>query len=387
MGMMGGNMMGLGMDMGLSNLMGGGGPMGPLGMGGGGAFGFLSGGNTPQDRGYGLAGPAPFVGYQTSPGLQPGNGSGYQGLDMSGPGAAESYYGRNQHQLQGPTQSQMYNEYAQPQLAKQGAGEQFQQQAQAQYGGGRQPQVTNQSRQEYQAARQARPNLSANAGLDPYYDNAQRKQSEDIDKSYAARGMYGSSAALDQQSEASTNLRAQQANREADYALQRSGEDRAWHGLTGNLAGQSDQRSDANSQNQLSWMQGLGGLANQAQNQQQQRMSLGGNLAGNADTSRINQFGAGMGAASGAQQMQMDRANQLFGQNMGFGSALSGLAGDVYGNMMGQDQALMDGSMGMSLGLGAEALGQDYRGQQRIKDDMSWASDMASGFMPMMGMF
>jgi hypothetical protein len=91
----------------------------------------------------------------------------------------------------------------------------------------------------------ARPELQNDAGLGLYYDNAQRRATETINRTLGARGAYGSSAADDQIAESTVNLNAERANREADYNLKRSAENRAWedtiggqtHNLTGSTLG------------------------------------------------------------------------------------------------------------------------------------------------------
>jgi hypothetical protein len=69
---------------------------------------------------------------------------------------------------------------------------------------------------------------NAPADMSAYYDNAARKAGEQIRSSMSAKGMYGSSAADDQFSEAFTNLAADRAKSEAQYGLDQSANARSW---------------------------------------------------------------------------------------------------------------------------------------------------------------
>jgi len=64
---------------------------------------------------------------------------------------------------------------------------------------------------------------AGNAGLDPYYDNAVRRAQENITQQTSALGAYGSSAGQALGAEATTNLMAEKANREAQHRLDQLG--------------------------------------------------------------------------------------------------------------------------------------------------------------------
>lgn len=121
----------------------------------------LSGGNTPQQQGYGIGDAGPFQARPPLPGLQPGQGYNAS-FDLSGPGAAESFY----QQVQG----------------------------------------------------------GVNQNLDPYYQRARERTSADINKQLAARGQFGSSVGTGMLGDALSNLSAEQANREADFQLRNQGQ-------------------------------------------------------------------------------------------------------------------------------------------------------------------
>lgn len=374
------------------------------------------GGYTPQGQGYGIGGPYPNQPYSTGPGLtnQPAN---IQGGDLSRRGSGENWYRGAQGQFSQPTQtSQQWNQsqgyYSQPtnsqgqygqaqgQLQRPSQGQQFAQGALAQYQG-RTPQVTANSQSAYGQFQGNRPDIRSDPGLDPYYQNAARRTTEGINRQMAAMGMMGSGANLDRVSEALTDLGAQQANREADYHLQRLGEQRAWEGLGLNAAGQADSNSLMQSQNARDWMSGLGNLAFGADQSQLGRLGMLGQLAGQADTTglqrmqggmsgagqadatALNWLGAGGDAAYRNQAANQGRVQQLFGNQMSLGGALAPMIYGTGNQMLDTDMALMNGSLGAQLGLGAGALNQDYMNKeshrQGFGDLMSLGTSMLGG--------
>lgn len=303
----------------------------------------LGGGNTPYAHGYGMGAPGDFQGYQSGPGLQDPQGFNAQGGDLTQRGTGENYFGSTSG---GYTHPGMSEGYSATQLNKYAPGT---------------PQGTENQQSNYGRFSAEKPNISAEPGLGAYYDRAVQRADSDINNQLAARGMYGSSGGLGRIMDANTDLRADQARHEADYNLQRLGEQRGWEGLQGQLAQGADQNSLQNSGNQLAWLQGLG------------------NLAGNADMFGLTRTQAGQNAANASQGMEQNRFQSLLGNEMGMGNQMNGLMGNAYGDMLGNDQQLMQDSMGMGMGLASEALNQDYRTQQKIKDDSQWAMDMAGG--------
>lgn len=308
-------------------------------MGAGGALGFLSGGNTPQDWNQGIQN-APFTPHSTGPGVTPGQQTPSAGLNFNAPGQGESFYQQSQQAFGQPTQSAGYFQQAQQQSQN------------------RAP-LTNYSAQEYTNLQ--RPDLMNNAGLDPYYQNAAQSLTSNLNNQFGSRGMYGSSAAMNQIGDSLGDLFADQANREAQYALQRSGEQRAWEQLGGQLAGQADQQSRAGSQDALSWTMGLG------------------NLAGNADQSNLAQLMGGMNAASTAQNLMRNRGQDYFNNMMQATMPLAGMAGATYDDMLGTDAQLMQNALMYQNGLAQAALEASLYNQQRQKSDAEWAKGMMGG--------
>jgi hypothetical protein len=308
-------------------------------MSAGGPLGALSGGNTPQDWNQGLQN-APFTPHSTGPGVTPGQQSPDPNFNFNQPGYGEGFFQQNQGRFTAPTQSGNYF-----------------QQAMSQYPTA--PQVSNNAQTEYNNFRA--PHLSENAGLDPYYQNAANHLSARLNNEFGSRGMYGSSAATSQIGHGLGDLFADQANREAQYALQRSAEDRGWTGLGGQLAGQADQSSRAGSQNELAWLTGLGGLA------------------GQADQSNLAQLMGGMQGALGAQDAMRGRGQDMFNNTMGPALAMMGMTNDAYNDMLTSDAQNMMNAIMLETGLAQAALQGSLYNQGRQKDDASWAKGMLNG--------
>lgn len=303
--------------------------------------------NNPANKGFGIGTPGYFEPYSTGPGIQAGQGYGGPGGggDFTQRGIGENMF------------AAMGGGYTRPGLSEGFAAGQL-----GKYAGGT-PGVTNNQQQNYESFKSSRPDIPTTAGLDPYYDRARQRQAATLDNQLAARGLSTSSGGIGLISDAMKDLNAEQANREADFNLRSIGELRSWEGLGGQLAGGADAQSNAASQNELGWLQGLGGLA------------------GQADVQGMNRLNSGMSAANQAQQMEQDRWQQLLGNEMAMGDRMSGMMGDAYGDMLSNDQALMEQSMNMNLGLGTEALNQDYNTSSQRKEDVMDAASLMSGFM------
>lgn len=306
----------------------------------------LGGGNTPYAHGYGMGPPGEFQGYQTGPGIQSPQGFAAEGGDLTKRGIGESFFGATSSGYVNPSMNEQFAAGKLNQYDKSGTP------------GGTDLQGSN-----FANFSSTRPDISAEPGLDAYYDRAVERSTTDINNQLAARGLYGSSGGVGRLQDAVTDLRADQAKNEADYNLRRIGEQRGWEGLAGQLAGGADAGALARSANELGWLSGLG------------------NLGQNADMFGLQRTQAGQNAANAAQGMEEGRFGTLFGNEMAMGDRMNGLMGQAYGDMLGQDYQMMQDSMGMGMGLASEALNQDYRTQEKIKDDESHAMDMMGGMM------
>ena len=277
----------------------------------------MGGGNTPYAHGYGMGAPGDFQGYQTGPGIQDPEGYfGAQGGDLTKRGIGENYFGATAGGYVAPSMSESYAANA---LNK--------------YGASGTPSGTDYQGQNFGHFSATRPDVSAEPGLDKYYDRAVQRSTTDINNQLAARGMYGSSGGVGRLEDAVTDLRADQAKNEAQYNLQKLGEQRGWEGLAGQLAGGADQNSLNRSGNELSWLRGLGGLGS------------------DADMFGLQRTQAGQNAANATQGLEQGRFQSLLNNEMGMGNTMSGLMGNAYGDMLQNDQQLMGDSMGMGMGL------------------------------------
>jgi len=310
-------------------------------------------------------------------GLEPGVGF-MQDVDMTKQGAAEKYFKDFGEGFTGPTMSQgfaanTFNKFGENQPGvTQNAGAAYGKIEGAGMPGNVQG-VFDETRTGVPAAegrgalQDFRANVSAN--MDPYYADASRKAGERIDRSFGARGMYGSSAALDARREMETELAGQQAKEEAQYGLQRAG-------LGGTLAGQVDSTAlarsgllgtlggsaDAATQARLGLMSSAGSAADASsqaasQNLQGWQRTLS-DLFNTTDQGRVAALTAGMGAAGSAQDMQRRRGQDAFGNEMAMGNAMSGTMGSAYDAMIGRDQTALNDVISLYTGAGAEKYGQ-----------------------------
>lgn len=218
-----------------------------------------------------------------------------------------------------------------------GQGEQYASAALGYYGAGNIPGVSNNQQSNYQQFQQSTP-----ADTSSYYANAQRLQDNDINKQMAARGQFGSSNAVGQISNADTNLAAQQANANAQYGLQRAQ-------LGGSLAGGADAQSNAASQNQLGWTQGLGNLAFEGQ-----------------------QTGA-------------NRYQQGFQNDMSLANQLSGMEGANYGAATQNDQSLMNDAMNAQNGYLTENTTNDTNNANQTANDQNATVNFGMGLVKAAG--
>ncbi len=247
--------------------------------------------------------------YTSGPGITSGQSQDQlSSLNQSGPGQGESAYAENKGAYSGPSFGEVNNQglvgqYSDP---------------------GNRPQTTNHSQDWYSQYTNSMPNIATDPGLDPYYNNAEKRSTEGINQAVAARGAYGSSAANDQISRGITDLEAEKANREADYNLRRLGEQRAWQGLGGQLANQSDNIAAGQSKDEQDWAALLS------------KMGLDASHLG------LDRTNAGMDAAGNAQGFTRARGNDYFDQQMRMGDKMADLMKFFMGPALANDAASME---------------------------------------------
>lgn len=300
--------------------------------------------------------------------------------DLSGPGAAERFQAGTEGYYTGPGRGELNISGMMPQIGRQGYGQQGAQniltRSLDQMGG------ANPTAQAYSSFQSTRPDIAADPGLESYYANAQRQALEGINQNAAARGTYGSSAALAEGSEAITNLAAERAGREADYGLQRLGEQRQWEGLGGQLAGQQ-------SASQLGWATGGGQLglggeqlglgretafvdaAGQLQQLEQGRLGQGFDQALAGQSAQLARLGQGFDQAVQGQSLRDGRIQGMldnqFRREQLYAPILSAFPSDV----LGQDADLMGASLGGGVAAAQETVAQQQRRAQQARQDIS----------------
>jgi len=254
----------------------------------------------------------------TKLGVQPMPGD----WSLQNPGTAENFWGQVQGQFLLPTLGEAFASSLVPGIAAPGAGQQYWEN----FGSGLAGNATsggNASMQAYRDFAGRRPDLMSDPGLGGYYDNAKRRALESIGQQSAAAGGYGSSVAQDVGAETVMNLEAERANREADYALRRAAEDRAYGTAAMMGAGQADQ-------NQLGWATGLGRLALGAEEAGLARELGAISAARGLGQDQISRILAGMNAATTAQNAREGRIGGAYDDIFGMGAAAAGMAGGAF---------------------------------------------------------
>lgn len=192
----------------------------------------------------------------------------------------------------------------------------------------------------------AMPNIAAEPGFGAYFDNAKRRAQESINQTMAARGAYGSSAANDQTSRAFADLEGQRALKEADYNLQRLGEQRAWQGLGGSLAGQADNNSLQRSQQEQSWVDMLN------------KMGIDASQLG---LSRLN---AGQDAATSATAAERARGQDYFNNQLAQGDRIADLIKSITVPAIDNDAELATNASSAGVAQGNQAANNERTNAQ-----------------------
>lgn len=265
--------------------------------------------------------PAPATpNYSTGPGLQPGQAS-LQGVDLSKPMQGETYQSQNLPSWNNP-----------------GDAEKLSAEAMAKYQPGNTPQVSNNAQQAYSQFQSSQP-----ANMNPYYDRQRDVMQNRMNTQLGARGQYGSSVGLGQLASGYADLGGQQARDEAQYGITRAN-------TAGQLGRAADTSSAAQSQNDLSWLNGLGGIAGQGEN------------------AMLSRLGQGQNAATAAETQAMNRGQHLFDNNMSFGDRMSGMMGETYNDMFSGDKGLLEDALGGRAAGATEANNQNIAQGNSLND-------------------
>lgn len=282
--------------------------------------------------------------YTSSPGLQPGQKApGLEWLNQANGPIAGQYYSNNSSVWQSPS----YGE-----VNAQGIVNQFSDP-------NNRPQTSQNTQDFYNQFMANMPTVNSDPGYGTYFQHAKDRANESISQMMAARGMGSSSAANDQIARAFTDLDAQQAEKEADYNLRRLGEERAWQGLGGNLAGQADQGSLARSQEQRNWE------------------SMLGNLGLNASQLGLSRTNAGMDAANAASAERRNAGQDYFNNQLALGDRTSENTMKALMQMLGMDSEFFDKLQSGNLAAGNQAAANE---QQNAQNTLNLAGTALQGY-------
>jgi len=284
-------------------------------------------------------------------------------FDMNTPQVDETTGADIAGQLMNPNTRGTAWQSANPQaFAAPGQGEQYWNQVAGNFNN--RPVASNMAASAYNNYESQRNELGALPGLDPYYDRARERTAGDLNRQLAARGGYNTSRGLNMLSDASQGLTAEQANREADYALKRSQNAMNW----AQGGAQAAQGADNSSLNQgkldLAQTMGFGDLAMGAQDAEQNRLltDLGVNMG--LDAQQMGRMGGALDASSVSGGARRDRIMDVFNSMFNMGNATSGVAGQSFEDMMKSLLELEDGTAAAELGGDANAVGNEMSGRQ-----------------------
>ena len=280
-----------------------------------------------------------------------------KGWDMTGPGASEQFWQKNQDRVLGASQTEQAYDQHKNTFAGPGQGEQYWNQVQGKFN----------DPVNAQAAYNRANNRSDDPGLGAYYDRAKKETADGMTNQLAAMGMYGSSVGAQKMGNALSGLDAERANREADYVMRQDQ-------LVGQLAGQAD------SQNQS--LLGLGGqMSNNAQQLGQSRAQAGLGAATAVDSADLSRFNSGAQAAAQAQDARRARTQDAFGNIFAPANAMSNAVGQAQNGIIENDQQLIDGAAAAEMGWAADAVDNSRYKADRQKDDERHAANMTDWFM------
>jgi hypothetical protein len=199
----------------------------------------------------------------------------------------------------------------------------------------------------------------APADMSAYYENAGRQALERINQNAAARGIYGSSAAIDSGSEALTNLAAERSLREAQYGLDRAD-------MMGRLGSAAEQ-------SQLGWTEGLGGLAATADEAGLARQLAGARTGLEIDDADRDRFSTLLDAATRGDRGKIDRVDTMFDSIFRGSDAVGDAAGAGYEGLLDEQSGLFSAPIEAELASKLAALGYDEKQAQQILDGLGTA--------------
>ena len=257
-------------------------------------------------------------------------------VDISQKGALEQAWGQHGAGFFQPGPASDWNRLYSQQYSLPSASEQLWQQQ------GNQPMMNN-ALTEYQGFGARRPNIATEPGFGSYYDQAEKRLAQTMNRQLGARGMFGSTMGADQLGLSISDLRADQAKNEAQYNLDRLGEERAWTELGGVLGRNAD----------LSSKEGLDtrdSMANNASTAQNNRLGDWQAAAEGADKSELARRAAGMTFAGAAQGAREGRVDQGFKSWLASTGMLNGLIGGAFDDLLNIGESTIGSEGSLKIG-------------------------------------
>jgi hypothetical protein len=334
------------------------------------------------------------------------------GMDQTQPGVAEQYWDQNQDmftqapqldwinsqlgQFENPMFGEQYGMNNINSFASPGQGQQYWNQVQGNFNQQGQYNGPNLAAESYGRTVANIPG-SLTPQFDQAYDRALEKGVGTANAQAAARGQYGSSAALNNVGNVIADVEAARANRASDFALQDSQNQANWMGLAGQQGRSADLSEMGGFGTNLSGLNTFGDLAFRAEGQDLSRDQFGYGVASGiqgqgldrlgagfdagfaSDNSQLNHANAGMNASMGAQGMRDGRMNDSFNNQMNYMNQLLGFFSGQYGDMFGSDMDLMMGGQQAGAAGTQNQVNDDRYQRNRIWQDAQGAVDLATG--------
>lgn len=240
--------------------------------------------------------------------------------------------------------------------------------------------------------------------FDAYYDRMKQKAISDANSQSAARGVYGSNAALNGVNAQALDVEAMRAKDATDFSLKDSDNQRAWlDSLSGQGAAADSSGVSAYNANVAGAKQGLdktktlGDIAFNADTSTLSRDKFNVDSAETLDKLKMDRLGAGVSTAFGSDDRHRGRLNDAFGaSDVAQGSRetrvntlynhVSGMGKDVQDFVMenadkliGGDTQMSDSELQTMLSQAADQRGWDDQTRERIFRDVKAVIDSKNG--------
>lgn len=345
------------------------------------------------------------------------------GFDLSAPGVREQFWNNNQQlwfqspsldwvdsqlpQFQDPWYGEQWNQQQLAGLGSPGAGQQYwngvsgdmntMNGAEQILAGGYKGQ--NNALDAYKRTRSAMPG-SLTPQFDSYYDRMSQKAMSNVNSQSAARGVYGSNAALNNSIGAGLDVEAQRAKAATDFSLADSANQLNWHnslssqGRAADLSGTDAFNANRDAANfGLDKVKTYGDLAFRAEDADFKKKLAQSELAFGIDKAKLDRLGAGVStglashgahfgqlqgaynAAGQAQNSYEDRVNSLYDRVSGFSNDVQDFFMDNYGQIMNGDGSINEEQLRTMIAQQADQRGWSDQQAERIYRDIYSAAD------------